>query len=54
MRQTRQVLIPGTKAINIQDQAEIKALAVLYFNPNLESAVELFGGLIWHLGCEKL
>jgi CBS domain-containing protein len=36
MRQTRQVLIPGTDAINIQDQTEIKALAVLKFNPNLE------------------
>jgi hypothetical protein len=40
MRQTRQVLIPGTDAINIQDGSEIKALAVSYFNPNLESAIE--------------
>jgi hypothetical protein len=44
MRQTRQILIPGTEAINIQDQTEIKPLAVLKFNPNLEVTAKLFGG----------
>jgi hypothetical protein len=47
MRQTRQVLIPGTEAINIQDQTEIKALAVLKFNHNLESATELLEVFIY-------
>ncbi len=47
MMQTRQVLVPGTDAINIQDRTEIKALAVLKFIPNLEVIPKLFGGFYY-------
>jgi hypothetical protein len=30
-------------------QSEIKALAVLKFNPNLEAAIEILGGILWRL-----
>jgi hypothetical protein len=45
------VLTPGTEAINIQDPTEIKTLAVSNSNPNLVSAIELFGGI--HYGTQS-